>query len=378
MTLIDPRTAVLMGGLMSGLMAVVLYALRRSYPSSIKGLGEWSLAFALVFLGAVLGGARDNLPDSVSIALARTLLVFGVYGTYMGTQRFFGVIPRIKPWVAVLVIFGLLQLWFTVVTPSYVARVGLASALVGTLVFLTAIDIVRRGTRTFGCWLAALVMLVMTGLQFMRLAALWIWPLESDLFDMTPGHVIYVTSFAFCILLFSTSTVLMATHRLRMELEHLANHDSLTHAYTRRHMDDACRIELERCHRHGRKLCLLMIDMDHFKAINDQHGHQAGDKVLVDFVNQIKPLLRRSDQLGRFGGEEFVLLLPETSMDEALAVAERIRELCAQPSSAPSCTVSIGATTTYKDTDTVDTLLARADSALYRAKANGRNRVESG
>lgn len=378
MTQIDPRTAVLMGGLMSGLMAVVLYALKRSYPASIKGLGEWSLALALVFVGGMLGSARDALPDVASIALARTLMAFGVYGSYLGTQRFFGQAARTGPWLAVLVGFGLLQLWFTVVAPNFVMRLGLANVLVGTIFLLHAALIIRQGTRTFGCWLAATVMLAMAVLQLMRLAAFFIWPMAHDLFDTSPQHLIYITSFAFCILMFSISTVLMATDRLRVELEHLAHHDSLTNAYTRRHIDDACRAELERCHRHGRKLCLMMIDMDHFKAINDQHGHQAGDRVLIDFVSQVAPLLRRSDQLGRFGGEEFVVLLPETDMNEALAVAERIRGLCAQPGSTPSCTVSIGVTTSYKDSETVDSLMARADAALYRAKANGRNRVESG
>lgn len=378
MTLIDPRTVVLMGGLMSGLMAVVLYVLNRNYPPSIKGLGEWSLALGLVFLGGILGGARDFLPETLSIALARTLMAFGVYGAYLGTQRFFGVTTHTRPWVAVLVVFGLLQLWFTVIAPSYPVRLGMANVLVGSLVFLTSVLIITQGSRTFGCWTGALVMLIMAGLQFMRLAALFLWPVVDNLFDTTPQHLIYVTSFAFCILLFSISMVLMAAERLRLELEHLANHDSLTRAFTRRHMDNACRIELERCHRHGRKLCLLMIDMDHFKAVNDRFGHQAGDKVLIDFVNKVNALLRRSDQLGRFGGEEFLLLLPETTVDEALAVAERIRELCAQPNPPPTCTVSIGLTTTYKDTDTVDSLLARADAALYRAKTSGRNRVEAG
>ncbi len=378
MTLIDPRTAVLMGGLMSGLMAVVLYALKRSYPPAIKGLGEWSLALVLVFVGGMLGGARDALPEPVSIALARTLMAFGVYGSYLGTQRFFGVASHIRPWVGLLVIYGLLQLWFTVVSPNFGVRLGAANALVGTLFLLHATLIIRQGVNSLGRWLAAMVMLLMAFLQFMRLAAFFIWPMGNHLFDTSPHHLVYVSSFAFCILLFSISTILMATDRLRVELEHLANHDSLTNAYTRRHMDDACRTELERCHRHGRKLCLMMIDMDHFKAVNDQHGHQAGDRVLIDFASNVNGLLRRSDQLGRFGGEEFVLLLPETTMDEALAVAERIRGLCAQSSTSPSCTVSIGVTTSYKDTETVDTLLARADAALYRAKANGRNRVESG
>jgi diguanylate cyclase (GGDEF)-like protein len=120
-----------------------------------------------------------------------------------------------------------------------------------------------------------------------------------------------------------------------------------------------------------------MMDLDHFKAINDSYGHQTGDRVLVNFVAKVKTMLRQPDQLGRFGGEEFMALLPETSLEEAVLVAERIRAACALADSGPSCTVSIGITTHQQDTDTVDTLLARADAALYRAKTNGRNRVET-
>ncbi len=380
MILMDTRTTLLMGAFMSGLMSVVLYGQKRSYPASIKGLGEWSLALALMFTGGMLGGARDILPTTISIVLARSLMAFGVYLAYLGTQRFFGVVAQIKPWVALIVVFGLLQFWFTVVTPSFVVRLGMSNVLVGALCLLHAILVMRQGANSLGRVMVITVLLIMAFTQFMRLTAIFIWPMGHDIFDTAPPHQIYVTSFAFCILLFSISTVLMATERLHVELEHLANHDSLTNAYTRRHIDDACRTELERSHRHGRKLCLMMIDMDHFKVINDQHGHQAGDQVLIDFVSKVNVLLRRSDQLGRFGGEEFLLLLPETSLDEALPVAERIRELFAQPekSLTPACTVSIGITTTHKDTDTMDTLLARADAALYRAKANGRNRVETG
>ena len=120
-----------------------------------------------------------------------------------------------------------------------------------------------------------------------------------------------------------------------------------------------------------------MMDLDHFKTVNDNYGHQAGDRVLVSFVAQVNALLRGPDQLGRFGGEEFMALLPDTSLDEAISVAERIRAACKLVGNEPSCTVSIGITTNRQDTDTLDTLLARADAAMYRAKANGRNRVET-
>jgi diguanylate cyclase (GGDEF)-like protein len=123
-------------------------------------------------------------------------------------------------------------------------------------------------------------------------------------------------------------------------------------------------------------MALLMLDLDHFKAVNDQHGHLVGDQVILNFVARTSSLLRQIDSFGRYGGEEFIVLLPETNPSEAMVVAERIRAAVATPNELPAYTVSIGVTTrSYGDT-TVDELLARADKALYQAKANGRNRVE--
>ncbi|MEK9952196.1 MAG: GGDEF domain-containing protein, partial [Curvibacter sp.] len=112
--------------------------------------------------------------------------------------------------------------------------------------------------------------------------------------------------------------------------------------------------------------------------VNDTHGHQMGDRVLVDFARRITGLLRRPDQLARFGGEEFVLLLPETTQEEALAVAGRILASVAEPAEGlPSITVSVGVATNRPDEAEIDALLARADRALYKAKEAGRNRIET-
>jgi diguanylate cyclase (GGDEF)-like protein len=377
MSLIDPRTVILLGGLMSGLMSLVLYALRRSYPASIRGLGEWSAALLLVFGGTALASGHGRLPDIVSISLARLLLASGLYLSYVGTQRFFDVRPRMLPWVALIGAVALVQLWFTFVAPSYHVRLALANVLAGFLFAMHAALVLRQGSPTFAKILAASVLALMAAIQLMRLVSSFIWPVGNDIFETAPQHLFYVASLVFCILLFSISTVLMATDRLRGRLEHLATHDSLTNALTRRHMDEACQQELERCRRHDRSMALLMMDLDHFKAINDTYGHQTGDQVLINFVARVNALLRRPDQLGRFGGEEFIALLPETSLEEALAVAGRIREACAVTSQGPSCTVSIGVTTNHTDTDTVEKMLGRADTAMYRAKDKGRNRVEA-
>ena len=376
---IDPRTILLLTGIMGGLMSLVLYALKRNYPASIKGLGDWSAALLLLFMGGMLVAGRGKLPNFISVSVSNFLLWCGLYLAYVGTQRFFGAKPRVAPWMAVITGVALVQVWFTLVEPSYHMRLILTTVVTAVLSGVHAWLVFRQGSITFARGLAVSVLIFLLTAQVMRLVTSFSMPFPTNaaFLDTSPIQLIYVTSFAFSILLFSISTVLMATDRLRIELEHLANHDSLTNALTRRNLDDACRSELERCRRHGRSMALLMMDLDHFKAINDRYGHQTGDRVLTTFVAKVNALLRGPDQLGRFGGEEFVALLPDTALDEALLVAERIRDACALADQAPACTVSIGVTTNQRDDDSVDTLLARADTALYRAKANGRNRVET-
>jgi len=379
MNFIEPRTVILLASVMSGLMSLVLYSLKRNYPSSIKGLSEWSAALLVLFVAGLLVAGRGGLPDLVSISVSSFLLWCGLYLAYVGTQRFFGVKPRVAPWMIVISGLSLIQLWFNLVEPNYHVRMALTTVMTACLTGVHAHVIVKQGSVTFSKALAVGVLAFIGAIQVVRLASsfLFSFPANTEFFGTSVIQLIYVASFSFSVLLFSISTVLMATDRLRTELEHLANHDSLTNALTRRQMDEICRAELERCHRHGRSLALLMMDLDHFKSVNDSHGHQVGDRVLVNFVAKVSALLRGPDHLGRFGGEEFMALLPETTLDEAISVAERIREVCAQADQAPYCTVSIGITTNRQDSDTVETLMTRADTGLYRAKANGRNRIET-
>jgi len=178
------------------------------------------------------------------------------------------------------------------------------------------------------------------------------------------------------IIAITVGLLMLSAERLRSEFEQLATRDSLTGALARRVLIEACEQELARCRRHRRSMALLLMDIDHFKSVNDTHGHQMGDRVLVDFVSRVSALLRRPDLLARFGGEEFVVLLPETGLEEAEAVAGRILARIAETGAGlPPVTVSIGLTVNRPDEAQLDTLLARADRALYKAKEAGRNRV---
>ncbi len=359
-------------------MSLVLFGLRQSYPTSIRGLREWALGLLGISLGTILASIQNGLPSMAIVSIARVLLLASLFLIYVGTLRFVGQQPRLRVWVPVLLLGVALHLLFTLVTPNFHGRLVVATALASCVFISQAWALARYATPSFAPRLCLSVSLLMTVIQLIRLGSSFVMPLGESVFDSDPQNLLYVVSFVFSILLYSVGIVLMVSERLRAELEHLATRDSLTGALNRRQMTELFANEVLRCQRHGRKMGLLLMDLDHFKAINDTFGHQAGDVVLVRLVANVKALLRQTDQLARFGGEEFAVLLPDTSLEEAIAAAERIRTACVPSTPGSSCSVSIGVTTNQSTTDTLDTMLARADAAMYRAKANGRNRVETG
>ncbi|NTV47764.1 MAG: GGDEF domain-containing protein, partial [Chlorobiales bacterium] len=162
----------------------------------------------------------------------------------------------------------------------------------------------------------------------------------------------------------------------------LSNTDHLTGLFNRRYMMKALDKELQRSVRNGGNLSLIMLDIDHFKRVNDSFGHLQGDVVLQNVALLLQKELRSYDCAARYGGEEFVAILPDSSLKESVLVADRIR-LAVQktifngPLDKLSLTVSLGvASFSLEQTPTVDGFIKLADDALYRAKGNGRNRVE--
>lgn len=167
----------------------------------------------------------------------------------------------------------------------------------------------------------------------------------------------------------------------RHQLETLAMTDGLTGLFNRRQILLRLEEECERARRREDGLSCLMLDVDHFKQVNDEFGHQKGDEVLKMIAEQLRTVLRVYDAVGRYGGEEFIALLPGADLATATAVAERLRVaiqtlvLLPTPLGPRPTTVSLGLAR-WKPSDTVDTLIHRADEALYRAKAGGRNRID--
>ncbi len=166
-------------------------------------------------------------------------------------------------------------------------------------------------------------------------------------------------------------------------LRELSITDPLTHLYNRRFLMDTLEKEFERIRRKGGSLSLVVLDIDHFKLVNDTYGHQKGDIVLAAVAETTRSELRRYDIAVRYGGEEFMLVLPETPLSEGIAMAERLRTSVGRMAFPPpmerlTVTVSLGVSACPSEmVESVDQLIRMADEALYRAKAGGRNLVEA-
>jgi diguanylate cyclase (GGDEF)-like protein len=154
------------------------------------------------------------------------------------------------------------------------------------------------------------------------------------------------------------------------ELERLATTDPVTLLKNHRFFQDQLKIEIARADRHGRELSLIMIDIDHFKEFNDKHGHPEGDRLLRDVGKRLTEAVRTLDTVSRYGGEEFAILLPDTPLDHALVVAERVRKSF---ESSTLVTISLGIANAPLHATTPASLVEAADRALYCAKGQGRN-----
>ena len=171
--------------------------------------------------------------------------------------------------------------------------------------------------------------------------------------------------------------------RHEQELEHIANVDGLTGLFNRRWMNNFFKRQINRALKDNRPMALIMADLDNFKHVNDAYGHLAGDEALCTVASILTQHIRPSDLVARFGGEEFALILPDTSTEEAMQIAERVRaaiesthiQVDPETSQEVRITISLGVTSLLLG-DEIDSMLARADQALYRAKEKGRNSIE--
>jgi diguanylate cyclase (GGDEF)-like protein len=371
---LDMRTIVVMLLLSAVLMTLTLaFGLR---AGAAKGFGKWNIGLGLFAGGWLLIAARPILPDLLGIAVADGLLLTGLCFQLGALYEYDG---RRAPPVLLAVPGPLLALLLVPLMNDYAALTLLASAAYAAAMLTLARQVVRLGPAGAGPvrWPMA-GFLALGALALLLRAADIALRHEAGLFF---GNALHVATFMLLFAITITSSfafLVMQRGRAETELRHLAMYDPLTEVYNRRAFMELAEREVARARRTHGPFAVLMMDLDRFKRINDEFGHQAGDRVLAAFAALAKGNVRAPDIVGRYGGEEFCALLPATGAAEAHAVAERIRGAVRERplGGLPAAiTVSIGLAVCDTGDCPLDAMIGQADEALYLAKRAGRDRV---
>lgn len=359
-------------------MTLVLFTVYKSYPKSIKGIGEWSYAMLLVSVAMLLLLARGRIPDLFSIVLANTLILIAFIQTNIGTRLLCDHRSRIVKNQTILILLSFVGMysWFTYISPSMSARILIIAAFLIPIVLEQLIFVWINFPKSTGKNIMLLSLsLVIFGRGFRAVGVFNGTDVGSDLFENSLANILSVAIPALTIPLCTVSCIMLASERLHRNLEHASRHDDLTDSLNKKAITEILQQEIKRTKRVKNKLSIMLLDLDNFKKINDQYGHLIGDKVLIDFAKKSKQSLRETDHLSRFGGDEFMAVLPDTSIAQALFSAERINKV--GQSSVPRWSVSIGIAE-CSESDTFETILTRADDALYKAKFKGKNQTHVG
>jgi diguanylate cyclase (GGDEF)-like protein len=350
--------------------------------TQITAVAWWGFAHLLRSGSIVLFGMYGTVTELISIDLANAILFTAFAMTYTGARVFDG--RSVHPFaLAGGAIVWLLASRTPLIIDSMDARVLISSAIITSYTWLTAYEFWRGRSEPLVSRWPAIFMLFAHGALFLLrtpIGGILQWTKQEHIFAS-----VWLTVLSFEALLFTISIafILLAMAKERTELRHktAALIDPLTGIANRRAFLEAAADLLLRQVNNPRPTAALLIDLDHFKSINDRFGHAIGDKILQMFAETTSAKLGPRDLIGRLGGEEFAIVLHDTTREGALAVAERIRSTFAEVAGMiDNCpvhsTVSIGVVVEQDGSVELPVLLSQADQALYYAKARGRNRVE--
>jgi diguanylate cyclase (GGDEF)-like protein len=350
---------------------------------SVAALGLWGLAYLMNTVALALLSARGNIPNFWSIDIAQTVWL-GAHGLMWTAARNFE--GRHTP---LALTFAGAALWiaacqFEFFYSSLAARIVLSTSVIGTYLLLCAIELWRAQDRELVSRWPAIILLLIHATMFLgRIPLVNVLPYPGGALPPSP-HWLPLGLFEVMFHTFCMSVLLVAMAKERAELRQRQNSliDPLTGVANRRAFFDRAEATLRLARAEGRVATLLLFDLDRFKEINDTFGHQVGDNVLSRFCEVAKSVLRPRDLFGRFGGEEFACLLEDTSLADALRIAERVRgQFARMPleigGDRTVVTVSVGVAVSNEIDRSLTQLFAAADRALYRAKAKGRDRVEA-
>lgn len=383
---VDARTVFVLSGIFSAIMAIVFYAIHRGVENVVDGVTAFAWAFFCYTLFAFLLLFRDELPAFAGIVLADTLFCTALLFIVCGFHRLKGMTFQQKWFYVYPLLCLFLFSCFTFLYPSFIGRVVISSICIVTTFCWILSHLLRAPLHefklgsailTFSLLLAVLSATVQLGIDLnnahddLSMSILAYHGIQAQYLIMQLLSTIFI----------AVGLMIMTQDILREDLEILASHDMLTGLLTRRVIVDTMNKTLACLNRHQKPLSVMLLDIDHFKSINDRYGHCIGDLVLKNIAWKMQRVIRPDCYLGRYGGEEFLVVMPNTSEAELMQLAQRILNAVAEThvmhdEECIRCTVSIGAMSmTAADHEWIANPIRYADEALYQAKSQGRNCV---
>lgn len=385
---IDTQTLYVLSALSLFGVAALVALSAYSYPERLRESGYlWAVATFVQGLGMAAIALRGVVPDAVSVIAGHGFGIGGIAGFHHALERFAGV--RVRVWL----VYGPVALALTssvlllLVVPSYAARVAVFSliaavqfALCGEVSWRTRLSEAPLNARiTAAAFALGAALLLLRAVLSLRVDAA---ATPAAIFRPSVPEQAIIATLILEFLFLSFTFMMLCNERINTQLRRLAVLDPLTGHQNRRGMLELGRRELSRARRNDLALGVALVDVDHLKAINDAAGHAMGDAALRHIAHCLELELRAQDCFGRWGGDEFLVVLPDTDSAGAVRACERVRRLVA---AAPArydgterwCTVSIGVASRRGDSLEFEPLVNAADQALYLAKQKGRDRVAS-
>ena len=386
---LDNRTLTVLQVAVSTMLFVVMWVglrTQKTYP----GFNRWMLAKLPAALSWLLISLRGLIPDWSSVVVGHGLLILTGILTYEGIRQFRGKPFRDVYNPALFVLLVCVSIYFTWIQPDINARIALVSACGVIIMTRCVFELFYRAPRELrsSFWFTGAMFALYDLVLILRVSISCTQPALTDPFDADLWQSVLLVTTNVVGIGWTFGFFMMTNHRLALELQtaeielrEMASVDGLTGGLNRRAFVEISQREFARSRRNGRPIALLMMDIDYFKDFNDTYGHLNGDVMLCEVVDICRRQLREVDILARWGGEEIVVLLPDTGEADCLRVAERLRFVVAGLSvptdKGDACTtISIGCALLKVEHENIDALLRQADSALYEAKRSGRNCVK--
>ncbi len=374
-------TAMQLTATMTLIIGLALAYTATGYPRNLQHpIRLWVRGLLIQPFAYGLLAVRDLVPDWLTIVVANVLLIIAYAHLIQAIREYSRAPDRSLVFFAIGVITLFFEILLTYIWPSILARTVFISLVIAVLaVFGVSAIYSKKEPITRPEHLVA----IMFGVAILVMIARMVTTPGSNMILLTSTSAMQGIVFTYASLMPVIATsgfLLMCGERMNKDLARLATLDPLTGVFNRRTMTDYANKAIAASKRHGRPLSLLILDIDHFKRINDQFGHEAGDLALCRFVELLAAVKREADVIARIGGEEFVMILPDANEAAALALAERLRERLSNSDFMVSgwpvpLQASIGVGTLGPAISDLETLLREADRAMYEAKRNGRNRV---